>query len=87
MFSWLFSPTPAVETSPEERFEMVMRRLDAIEQAIRSLRVAVMPMCGTDDETDTETEDGAEAGSEPGLGDLDDESASEIEPAPPRIAM
>lgn len=43
MFGWLFSPAPAVfEITPEERFTVVMKRLDAIEKAIEDLRWAVL---------------------------------------------
>ena len=96
MFGWLFSPSPVVyETSPEERFMIVMRRLDAIERAVEELRAAVLgeevsvPAADArsdhdhdrGDEPEETDHDGSAIEDEPGLEDL--EEGDSLEPGGP----
>lgn len=77
MFSWMFSPSPVVyETTPEERFMIVMRRLDAIEKAVENLRGAVLGEKVTP--SNVSECDASEIEEEPGLDELDSESEEEV---------
>lgn len=84
MFGWLFSPSPAVnDTTPEERFEIVMRRLDAIEKAVEELRSALSAdpslagECECEGESEAECEGEASAESEC---DSDSDSVGNLSP-------
>ena len=80
MFGWMFAP-PALEssTSPEQRFAIVMARLDEIEASVRALTLAVRKELDLDLASDSggEGSGGEGSGGEDSGGEEEENGADE----------